>query len=1082
MRIRQIRFKNLNSLIGGWEIDLTHPAFSADGLFAITGPTGAGKSTILDAICLALYGRTPRLSKVTKSSNDILSRQTGDCFAEVSFETQQGQYRCHWSQHRSRKRADGELQAPKHELADTQSGQVLASSLRGVAEQIETLTGMDFDRFTRSMLLAQGGFDTFLKAEVDQRAPILEQITGTEIYSQISIHVHERQREERERLSLLQAETAGIRLLEPSQEAEIQQSLEDGQRQETELTRQIGETQKAIDWLNQIEALKEEIANLSEEAKVLKADKAAFETDRAKLSRAEQTATLDGLYAQLLTVRQQQTDEQKAVQTEEASLPKLEAAVAAGKTSLAMAEQQHVRAKEALSLAGPDLRQVRALDQRLADLSQTLAEAKETVDAAAEKRRIYQAAERQQQEDRRQAEAKLAQADAYLKQHARDEALIAELAAVEIQLKGLVDSQQEIRHQEQIQADAETALAQARALVESCQAACALQQQNLGDASAAVQQEREALSQLLGERLLREYRAEKEGLLRELSLQARITELESHRARLEDGQPCPLCGAIEHPYATGNVPVPDSIEQRIEALSRLIDQAEQQEVSIQAREAKENLAREDLVAAENRVATALNGQQLAEQTLAERTQALETATAVFKRRAESAAAKLRPLGVTDLSGVDFASVLESLKLRRQSWLDQSREKANIEKQLATIDSDLKALAVQIQTQSDTLVDWQRRQERQTKDLASGREQRTALYGYQNPDQEERRLNQLIVEAEAAERTAREQQQEGLKCWERAKTRLETLSQSIRQRAPELKQLETAFEKALAAIQFTTEAAFLAARLTLAEKSALVAAARLLDERQTTLNARQQDREQRLARERERKLSDQPLSELQPQYQTQQETLNDLRERIAQHKHQLNEHQTAKVRIQEKQAAIEAQQNVCRPWENLHALIGSADGKKFRNFAQGLTFELMVAQANRQLQKMSDRYLLVRDEEAPLELNVIDNYQAGEIRSTKNLSGGESFIVSLSLALGLSRLSSKNVRVDSLFLDEGFGTLDDDALDTALETLAGLQQDGKLIGVISHVLALKERISTQIKVSPQTGGRSQISGPGCRQAG
>ena len=110
--------------------------------------------------------------------------------------------------------------------------------------------------------------------------------------------------------------------------------------------------------------------------------------------------------------------------------------------------------------------------------------------------------------------------------------------------------------------------------------------------------------------------------------------------------------------------------------------------------------------------------------------------------------------------------------------------------------------------------------------------------------------------------------------------------------------------------------------------------------------------------------------------------------------------------------------------------------------------------------------------------MVDNYQAGEIRTTKNLSGGESFIVSLSLALGLSHMASKNVRVDSLFLDEGFGTLDEEALDTALETLAGLQQDGKLIGVISHVPALKERIGTQIQVTPQTGGRSQISGPGC----
>ncbi|PID74867.1 MAG: chromosome segregation protein SMC, partial [Desulfobacterales bacterium] len=200
------------------------------------------------------------------------------------------------------------------------------------------------------------------------------------------------------------------------------------------------------------------------------------------------------------------------------------------------------------------------------------------------------------------------------------------------------------------------------------------------------------------------------------------------------------------------------------------------------------------------------------------------------------------------------------------------------------------------------------------------------------------------------------------------------------------------------------------------------------------------------------------------------------------KHKLNENHMAKERIKEKQAAMEARKKECSRFGKLHALIGSADGKKYRNFAQGLTFELMVAHANRQLEKMTDRYLLIRDEQQPLELKVLDNYQAGEIRSTRNLSGGESFIVSLTLALGLSNMASRKVRVDSLFLDEGFGTLDEETLETALESLSGLHQEGKLIGIISHVSALKERISTQINISPVSGGRSLISGPGCRRSG
>jgi exonuclease SbcC len=209
-------------------------------------------------------------------------------------------------------------------------------------------------------------------------------------------------------------------------------------------------------------------------------------------------------------------------------------------------------------------------------------------------------------------------------------------------------------------------------------------------------------------------------------------------------------------------------------------------------------------------------------------------------------------------------------------------------------------------------------------------------------------------------------------------------------------------------------------------------------------------------------------------------LKQLQDSIASLTLKLNENLVAKERISMKQTVIECQKTECCRWGNLHDLIGSADGKKYRNFAQGITFEMMIGHANRQLQKMTDRYLLLRNVSQPLELNVVDNYQFGEVRSTKNLSGGESFIISLSLALGLSHMASKNVRVDSLFLDEGFGTLDEEALETALETLSSLYQDGKLIGVISHVAALKERISTQIQVIPRSGGRSYIIGPGCSE--
>lgn len=148
----------------------------------------------------------------------------------------------------------------------------------------------------------------------------------------------------------------------------------------------------------------------------------------------------------------------------------------------------------------------------------------------------------------------------------------------------------------------------------------------------------------------------------------------------------------------------------------------------------------------------------------------------------------------------------------------------------------------------------------------------------------------------------------------------------------------------------------------------------------------------------------------------------------------------------------------------------------RYFAQSLTFEHLISVSNKQLQKMSNRYLLKRieDSDKPFELSVIDKFQNNEDRTAQNLSGGEQFIVSLALALGLSKMASRNIRIDNMFIDEGFGTLDTDCLSVALDTLSSLQSDGKLIGVISHISEVKERIATHIEVIPTRNGCSRIS--------
>lgn len=1080
MRILQLRFRNLNSLVGEWEIDLQHPAFSSDGIFAITGPTGAGKSTILDALCLALYGRTPRLNKVTRSGNEIMSRHTGDCFAEVLFETQSGRYRCHWSQHRSRKKPDGELQAPKHEIARADSGEILESGLKGVAEQIEAATGMDFERFTRSMLLAQGGFAVFLQAPPDQRAPILEQITGTDIYSRISIRVHERRREEQDRLKLLQAETAGLKILDAAQEQELQRTLETGETEERVLGTRLTETAKAISWLRSLEELQNEITRLAADEKQLRVDIDAFHPEREKLEWAERAGSLEGVYARITTTRKHQADDVAALQAEEAALPQIESASREKAAALEAAETRTAQTKEQLTSAAPELRKLRALDQTLAAQSTAVAELEESSAREIIRRDEATRARDTKQQARVAAGRDLEAAQSYLSGHAADEQLAAGLTGIEEQLGWLISTHKGIAQKE---VDAKTAVAtreQATRALENCRRQRELRNRELQEATAQLQEEEAALSRLLAGRLLREYRTEKEALLREQAFQARIAELEDHRARLEDGKPCPLCGATEHPFAQGQVPVPDETERMIEKLNTLITRAEEQEAAVKTAEKAQATARTNLTGAEKAEIAAAHEVSLAEHRLAELQADRAELDAGLRSREEAALARLRPLGITRIPQDDAAALLASLRKRLDAWQAYAERKREVEKRIADIDTETLRLDTIIEAHNDAIAETGGRLESMKQELSAGTAERKARYGDTDPDGEEERLNRAVTDAEREERQARELHQQLQQDWSAAQIGVQSLARRIGERASELAELEAEFAAALGTEGFADESTFQHARLSPEQRNELKAQARQLDEREAELKTRRKDRETRLAAAEAQQLSKESLGELEPQYTRYEETLTELRETVAGIRHSLRENAAARKQMQEKQREIEAQQRECRRWDTLHELIGSADGKKYRNFAQGLTFEMMIAHANRQLQNLTDRYLLIRDDAEPLELNVIDNYQAGEIRSTKNLSGGESFIVSLSLALGLSQMAGKNVRVDSLFLDEGFATLDEEALDTALETLAGLQQDGKLIGVISHVAALKERISTQIEVTPHSGGRSRITGPGCRR--
>ena len=264
MRILTLRLKNLNALKGEWKIDFTQSPFIDNGLFAITGPTGAGKTTLLDAICLALYHQTPRLGPISTSNNDIMTRGTAECLAEVEFDIKGKAYRAFWSMRRARGKVDGNLQSAEVELAEVESGKILAYQVRPKSEEIEKLTGLNFARFTKSMMLSQGDFAAFLNANEADRAELLEELTGTEIYGQISQAVHQQFSDAKQKKKEFAIKLEGVTLLSDEQIAQLEEEQAQTKSQVAVSNQTLVQLQKQQQWQQAFNANEQTIKEASE--------------------------------------------------------------------------------------------------------------------------------------------------------------------------------------------------------------------------------------------------------------------------------------------------------------------------------------------------------------------------------------------------------------------------------------------------------------------------------------------------------------------------------------------------------------------------------------------------------------------------------------------------------------------------------------------------------------------------------------------------------------------------------------------------------------------------------------------------
>ncbi|CAM4007006.1 Nuclease SbcCD subunit C [Pseudomonas reidholzensis] len=1211
MKILAIRLKNLASLAGPIDIDFTAEPLASAGLFAITGPTGAGKSTLLDALCLALFGTVPRLNAIgreakvpdadgeipTYDPRNLLRRGTGSGFAEVDFVGIDGQrYRARWEANRARDKANGKLQHSRQSLYDLDGEQLLGSGKNEYKQLVEARLGLNFEQFTRAVMLAQSEFSAFLKADDKERSELLEKLTNTAIYTRLGQRAFSKARETGDVHNALKDRASHLLPMAAEARAELDQRLEQAQqafKAEQARERQL-EQQRA--WLAEqrqlhaqhgaaeqtLQAAEQAWQQLAEQRQDLQhlerlaPQRHQFHRQQALAGQltplaaalAEQQHQQHSLQARTLELQQAlETARQALAQAQSLqadSAPRLRQAFAA-QDNLARLDQESVKlgdlAQQADHAVSEGQQQLHDLDQQQQRSQQQLV----AIDAAladstplaalgsawqayrGQLQQLLQIGNRltQGRDELPGLQAQASQANAQL--HAQRDAFEvlfreagAEPQALAEQLDLLGTLLQEHRKQQRAVEELARLHAREQELQQSIEALRERQQQGLQQRGQLITEGQSAKAELeAAEQALTLTRQ-----LLERQRLARNTSVEELREQLREGEPCPVCGSAEHPFHQ-----PEAL---LQSLGRH-DQAEE--------------------AAALALVERLNGRLIELRT---QVGMVNGQVKEYQHQQAQLSEQLQPLLQQLQAHALWPSLSAQNDQTRSAWLDSQLRRLDAEisrdeqrqSALLTLQKDAARLTQQLQAASDAQQQAQRRLDQQHQAMTADQERLDQALGefagvlpadilqalrdepahaFLALDQQvAQRMQQLEQQKdEQQEQQQRQQQLERLRDQQQARLQRQgELRQQVASLAEQQHQARTTLAELLGEHanaeawqrhleQHVEQARSGEASTAQALQDAHTQGVQLAGDLKANLQRREalEQEHQALQGQISQWRSDHPelddagldrllavddtaLAELRERLQGAQKAIEQARVLLAERQQRLQQHnaqaqaepmpgealeqalaalqqqlagheqQCAELRAQQaddqrRQQAhqalateIEQAYQQWQRWARLNALIGSASGDVFRKIAQGYNLDLLLHHANSQLRQLAKRYRLKRGGSA-LGLLVLDTEMGDELRSVHSLSGGETFLVSLALALGLASMASSTLRIESLFIDEGFGSLDPESLQLAMDALDGLQAQGRKVAVISHVQEMHERIPVQIQVRRQGNGLSEV---------
>ena len=1018
MKILAIRGKNLASLAGEFEIDFRREPLKQAGLFAITGKTGSGKTTILDAMCIALYEKSPRLEDIRNSNaiennlqennpRTILRRGSSEGYAEVDFMAVDGyEYRVRWSISRTRNNPNGNFRPTSYDLYNLSTGEHQALTATDHKREIPLLTGLTYEQFTRAVLLAQGKFSAFLKADENEKATILQTLTGTEIYSRISALIYSRYGQAKKELELVEEKKRGLVILTKEEIDTLNTKMNGLQQQQLKNEKEIQVLTAQKQWIERMAQLQAQHAEAMKRHAEAVAQMQACEPLIKRAERIDSIQPVRDTFIQKVSIERQRAGHEAQLNDLKVKLQGADKELTAALQQSKEAESLQKKTQEEYDAFKPIINEALKVEEQTRGCAKRAKEINENKERLAKEYATTLATiDNSRKEQQKKEEESKSIAEWFEKYK--------EFAEVIPAIPGIVAN---------IQA------------IESSRKQMALREKTIADATVHLAH---------NEKRLAEVTKRKEELARTLT-----SEIAALRGRLVEGEPCPVCGSTHHTLVISN------------------------EATLAEKELE--IAKEEVRKDEEYLTRSIEGYR----------NEISGGKGIIETLGKQVE-ELHAINMSQMQGVSNANCIltqenSAIKLSNLAteWKKRSERLTEAKEILSVIAKSLELSTVRATEQAKELQECEKTLSATNGEAKDLKERLTQLLGdWKTTENAEREFGRRIAEANRQFSAAAEKRASVADIYNRLKGSIEEKTRLIASNDELHKRLtaevDSYLEKRDDGMSIAELAGLIEASKDIQQmRSVIEKATKAVTESKTTVAERERGIEEHLKsdtkplEQREIKDIEEEIARITALRKTCADEISAINATLLKDKE--NNSLFAKYR-----AEYEAKESNANNWAKLNAVFGSAKGEKLMRLAQGYTLDILLDVANSHLKEFSGRYMLSRISRDSLGIKVIDLEMMSDCRSVHTLSGGETFLTSLAMSLALSTISSNRMSINSLFIDEGFGALDSETLKSAMDALEQLQNQGRKIGVISHLNEMIERIPTRITVTKNNNGKSRI---------